>query len=45
MNTILFYRILTVDFSAMFKSASFSPAGKDSGNKTHTQELIKLAQD
>ena len=25
MNTILFYRILSVDFSGMFRSASFSP--------------------
>ena len=25
MNTILFYRILSVDFSGIFRSASFSP--------------------
>ena len=25
MNTILFWRILSVDFSGMFRSASFSP--------------------
>ena len=28
MNTILFYRILTVDFSGMFRSASFKPESK-----------------
>ena len=25
MNTVLFYRILSVDFSGIFRSASFSP--------------------
>ena len=31
MNTILFWRILSVDFSGMFRSASFAP--RDSNTK------------
>ena len=50
MNTILFYRILTVDFSAMFRSASFN-TGKEKEvshngiNGQFSNEIIKLAQD
>ena len=38
MNTILFYRILTVDFSGMFKSASFK---QDSKSVLKTKDNIQ----
>ena len=56
MNTILFYRILTVDFSAIFRSASLKQETKSNMNhyiKSVWQQsdneaeknVLKLAQD
>ena len=42
MNTILFYRILSVDFSAIFKSASFSPReNKEHSNGSYIRNVFQ----